>query len=155
MGLFDRFKRRVQEVAEDVDSDELTATEDSEEGQVALQTATEIEEYWDDEPLVEPTETPVEPIESDDEWDDWDDDEDEIELPRQLSKNERKRMEKLEKQRIKELRRRKATDVAKPQGSRVDLSMMRTTTGRQLVDDKAAPRGSTERAAVQAQSATD
>ena len=34
MGLFDRFKRRVQEVAEDVDSDELTATEDSEEGQV-------------------------------------------------------------------------------------------------------------------------
>ena len=75
MGLFDRFKRRVQEVAEDVDSDELTATEDSEEGQVALQTATEIEEDWDDEPLVEPTETPVEPIESDDEWDDWDDDE--------------------------------------------------------------------------------
>ena len=67
MGLFDRFKRRVQEVAEDVDSDELTATEDSEEGQVALQTATEIEEDWDDEPLVEPTETPVEPIESADE----------------------------------------------------------------------------------------
>ena len=40
MGLFDRFKRRVQEVAEDVDSEELTATEDSEEGQVALQTGT-------------------------------------------------------------------------------------------------------------------
>ena len=104
MGLFDRFKRRVQEVAEEVDSEELTATEDSEEGQVALQTATIIEEDWDDEPLTELEETPVEPTEPEDEWEDWDDEEEEIELPRQLSKNERKRLEKLEKQRVKELR---------------------------------------------------
>ena len=112
MGLFDRFKRRVQEVADDVDSEELTATEDSEEGQVALQTATVIEEDWEEEPLSEPAELPVEPVDSADEWDDWDEEEEEIELPRQLSKKERKRMEKLEKQRVKELRRRKATDVA-------------------------------------------
>ena len=152
MGLFDRFKRRVQEVAEDIDSEELTATEDSEEGQVALQTTTVIEEDWDDEPLSEPEELPPEPIESEDEWDDWDEEEDEIELPRQLSKKERKRMEKLEKQREKELRRRKATEIAKPQGSRVDLSMMRTTTGRQLVEVKAAPKGSTEKAEIETES---
>ena len=149
MGLFDRFKRRVQEVADDVDSEELTATEDSDEGQVALQTATEIEEDWEEEPLSEPAELPAEPTDSDDEWDDWDEEEEEIELPRQLSKKERKRMEKLEKQRVKELRRRKATDVAKPQGSRVDLSMMRTTTGRQLIEVKAAPKGSTEKAEIE------
>ena len=152
MGLFDRFKRRVQEVAEDVDSEELTATEDSEEGQVALQTATEVGEDWDDEPLSEPEELPPEPIESEDDWDDWDEEEDEIELPRQLSKIERKRMEKLEKQREKELRRRKATEIAKPQGSRVDLSMMRTTSGRQLVEVKAAPKGSTEKAEIETES---
>jgi len=93
MGLFDRFKRRVQEVADDVDSEELTATEDSDEGQVALQTATEIEEDWEEEPLSEPAELPAEPTDSDDEWDDWDEEEEEIELPRQLSKKERKRME--------------------------------------------------------------
>lgn len=152
MGLFDRFKRRVQEVAEEVDSEELTATVDSDEGQVALQTATEIEEDWEEEPLSEPEELPAEPTQSDDEWDDWDDEEEEIELPRQLSKKERKRMEKLEKQRVKELRRRKATDIAKPQGSRVDLSMMRTTTGRQLVEVKAAPKGSTEKAEIETES---
>jgi hypothetical protein len=95
MGLFDRFKRRVQEVADDVDSEELTATEDSDEGQVALQTATEIEEDWEEEPLSEPAELPAEPTDSDDEWDDWDEEEEEIELPRQLSKKERKRMEKI------------------------------------------------------------
>ena len=93
MGLFDRFKRRVQEVAEEVDSEELTATEDSVEGQVALQTATEIEEDWEDEPISEPEELPPESTDSEDEWDDWDEEEDEIELPRQLSKKERKRLD--------------------------------------------------------------
>ena len=63
--------------------------------------------------------------------DEEDEEEDEIQLPVVMSKKERKRLEKLEKQRQKELKRRKATTVAKPKGSRVDLSMMRTTTGRQ------------------------
>jgi len=147
MGLFDRFKKRVQEVAEEVDSDALTADADSQEGKAAIEVSKHIEEDWEedieDEPIVE--EPQVESI--DDDWDDWDDEEeDEIQLPVVMSKKERKRLEKLEKQRQKELKRRKATTVAKPKGSRVDLSMMRTTTGRQLVEVKSAPRGSSQTA---------
>ena len=37
MGLFDRFKKRVQEVAEEVDSDALTADADSQEGKAAIE----------------------------------------------------------------------------------------------------------------------
>ena len=151
MGLFDRFKKRVKEVAEEIDSDALTAQEDSVEGKAALESSSIIEEEWEEdvpeEPQTLPPETHEEP--SDEDWDDWDDEEDDVELPIQLSKKERKRLEKLEKQRQKELKRRKATTVAKPKGSRVDLSMMRTTTGRQLVEVKAAPRGSTKSADVE------
>ena len=147
MGLFDRFKKRVQEVAEEVDSDALTADADSQEGKAAIEVSKHIEEDWEedieDEPILE--EPQVEP--ADDDWDDWDDEEeDEIQLPVVMSKKERKRLEKLEKQRQKELKRRKATTVAKPKGSRVDLSMMRTTTGRQLVEVKSVPRGSSKTA---------
>ncbi len=154
MGLFDRFKKRVKEVAEEVDSDALTAVEDSEEAVAALESLTPIEEEWEEDvPEVEhePNEETV--IESqDDDWDDWEDEDDEIALPVTLSKKERKRLEKLEKERQKELKRRKATTVAKPKGSKVDLSMMRTTTGRQLVEVKAAPRGSTKRADITTES---
>ena len=151
MGLFDRFKKRVKEVAEEIDSDALTAQEDSVEGKAALESSSMIEEEWEEDVPEEPQTLPPETYEepSDDDWDDWDDEEDDVELPIQLSKKERKRLEKLEKQRQKELKRRKATTVAKPKGSRVDLSMMRTTTGRQLVEVKAAPRGSTKSADVE------
>lgn len=152
MGLFDRFKKRVKEVAEEVDSDALTATEDSVEGKAALETSVHYEEEWEDVDTDE-TEQSLTSFEEeqsgDDDWDDWDDEEDDIELPVQLSKKERKRLEKLEKQRQKELKRRKATVVAKPKGSKVDLSMMRTTTGRQLVEVKAAPRGSSKTADIE------
>lgn len=152
MGLFDRFKKRVKEVAEEVDSDALTATEDSVEGKAALETAVHYEEEWEDADTEETEQSPTsfeEEQSGDDDWDDWDDEEDDIELPVQLSKKERKRLEKLEKQRQKELKRRKATVVAKPKGSKVDLSMMRTTTGRQLVEVKAAPRGSSKTADIE------
>ena len=152
MGLFDRFKKRVKEVAEEIDSDALTATEDSVEGKAALETSVHYEEEWEDADTEE-TEQSLTSFEEeqsgDDDWDDWDDEEDDIELPLQLSKKERKRLEKLEKQRQKELKRRKATVVAKPKGSKVDLSMMRTTTGRQLVEVKAAPRGSSKTADIE------
>ena len=112
MGLFDRFKKRVKEVAEEVDSEALTAVEDSEEGIAAIETSRFIEEDWEEETLEEEVEEPT-PIESQDDdwddWDDWDDEEDDIELPVVVSKKERKRLEKLEKQRAKELKRRKAT----------------------------------------------
>ena len=151
MGLFDRFKKRVKEVAEEVDSDALTAMEDSDEGIAALESSKHVEEDWEDETLdiedEQIVETPDES--SDDDWDDWDDEDDDISLPVTLSKKERKRLERLEKQRAKELKRRKATTIAKPKGSKVDLSMMRTTTGRQLVEVKAAPRGSTKSADIE------
>lgn len=146
MGLFDRFKKRVKEVAEEVDSEALTAVEDSEEGIAAIETSRIIEEDWEEETLEEEVEDPTPSESQDDDWDDWDDEEDDIELPVVVSKKERKRLEKLEKQRIKELKRRKATTIAKPKGSRVDLSMMRTTTGRQLVEVKSTPRGSSKTA---------
>lgn len=149
MGLFDRFKKRVKEVAEEVDSEALTAVEDSEEGIAAIETSRYIEEDWEEETLEEEVEEPTPSESQDDDWDDWDDEEDDIELPVVVSKKERKRLEKLEKQRIKELKRRKATTIAKPKGSRVDLSMMRTTTGRQLVEVKSTPRGSSKTADIE------
>ena len=146
MGLFARFKKRVKEVAEEIDSEALTAVEDSEEGIAAIETSRIIEEDWEEETLEEEVEDPTPSESQDDDWDDWDDEEDDIELPVVVSKKERKRLEKLEKQRVKELKRRKATTIAKPKGSRVDLSMMRTTTGRQLVEVKSTPRGSSKTA---------
>lgn len=148
MGLFDRFKKRVKEVAEEIDSDALTANEESTEGKAALEASNPVDEEWEDdvfeaqEELPEVADTTSSSDDDWDDWDDWDDEEEDIVLPVQISKKERKRLEKLEKQRQKELKRRKATMVAKPKGSRVDLSMMRTTTGRQLVEVKATPRGS-------------
>ena len=94
MGLFDRFKKRVKEVAEEVDSEALTANEDSVEGQAALESSMPIEDDWDDEISEQQHEGPpmIEAeISSDDDWDDWDDEQDDIELPVQLSKKERKR----------------------------------------------------------------
>ena len=73
MGLFDRFKKRVQEVAEEVDSDALTADADSQEARHAIEVSKNIEEDWDEDiedvPIAE--EPQVESI--DDDWDDWDD----------------------------------------------------------------------------------
>ena len=89
MGLFDRFKKRVKEVAEEVDSDALTATEDSVEGKAALETAVHYEEEWEDADTEETEQSPTsfeEEQSGDDDWDDWDDEEDDIELPVQLSK---------------------------------------------------------------------
>ena len=49
MGLFDRFKKRVKEVAEEVDSEALTAMEDSEEGVAAIESSKHVEEDWEDD----------------------------------------------------------------------------------------------------------
>ena len=150
MGHFDRFKRRVKEVANEVDSEALTVNEDSAEGRAAIESSRVVDEDWDEVPEedMNALALPDETSSADDDWDDWDE-EDDVDLPVQLSKKERKRLEKMERQRQKELKRRKATTVAKPKGSKVDLSMMRTTTGRQLVEVKAAPRGSSKRAEIE------
>jgi fused signal recognition particle receptor len=169
MGLFDRFRKRVNEVADQTDADALSADANSEEARAAIAAAEnhstkqaptpqpfvepdapEPEEEWEDLDEIDDAET----IQTDD-WDDLDEEE-EIELPRQLSRRERKVLEKAKKadhKRVrlqkKELKKRGAVEVARPKGSKVDLSMMRTTTGRQLVSVAAAPKGSAVKAEVE------
>lgn len=184
MGLFDRFRKRVTEVASEVNTDELSAAAESQEAQEALNAAADISHIQ--QPVSEPSSTPpagneVEPSaesvedewedldafddletdnDSDDEWDDFDDEED-IALPIEISRKERKRIEKarrsdekrlLKKQ--KEMKKRGAVHVARPKGSNVDLSMMRTTTGRQLVSVQNAPKGSIKQAEIETEGGT-
>ena len=158
MGLFDRFRKRVHEVAEETDDAALSVEESSEEAQALLNQPTAPEEDdWDDvdeepaQPMVQETDT-----DDDDDWDTWDDDE--PMAPVVLTKKERKFLERQQKERKKReqkakkaMKKRGAVDVARPQGSKVDLSMMRTTTGRQLVQVQQAPKGSESKAAIQMQ----
>jgi fused signal recognition particle receptor len=173
MGLYDRFRKRVNEVAEQTDADALSADANTAEAQAALAAAEQmaaraplprqpvpepqpqVEDEWEDLEEDEPTN----PTASDD-WDDWEEEEI-IELPRHLSRRERKLLDKAkkaedkrERQQKKELKKRGAVEVARPQGSKVDLSMMRTTTGRQLVEVVAAPKGSVKTAEVQTEAGT-
>ena len=169
MGLFDRFRKRVNEVADQTDTDALSADANSEEARAAIAAAENLstkqapisqpsveadapepEEEWEDLDEIEATEAA-----QTDDWDDLDEEE-EIELPRQLSRRERKVLEKAKKaddkrERLqkKELKKRGAVEVARPKGSKVDLSMMRTTTGRQLVSVASAPKGSAVKAEVE------
>ncbi len=163
MGLFDRFRKRVHEVAEETDGDALSVEATSEEAQALLtqQDAPPpppqpIEEEWDDVDAEPTPSASVEQVDDEDDWDTWD--EDEPITPTHLSKKERKLLERQEKDRRrreekakKAMKKRGAVDVARPKGSKVDLSMMRTTTGRQLVNVQQAPKGSTKRAAIQLQ----
>jgi len=167
MGLFDRFRKRVHEVAEETDGDALSVEATSDEAQALLQqpdagpvdeptqplaeTSPQDDDDWDDVDE-EPVEGPS-IQDDDDDWDTWDDDE--PTPPVHLSKKERKFLERQEKERKKRdekakkaMKKRGAVDVARPQGSKVDLSMMRTTTGRQLVQVAQAPKGSTKKAAI-------
>ena len=176
MGLFDRFKRRVKEVADEVDTESLTVTEDSIEAKeliVAQQENSQTEiaqpevsksnnqsivtddddwEVFDDDPVSETTTEA-----SDDDWEVLDEDDDYI--PQQLSRKEKKRLQREQKQAEKakkayekSMKKRGATEVARPAGSRVDLSMMRTTTGRKLVEVAQAPKGSTKSASIETES---
>ena len=163
MGLFDRFRKRVHEVAEETDGDALSVEATSQEAQALLnqqdpapQPSQPIEEEWDDVDAEPVQSAPAEQDDDDDDWDTWDDDE--PIAPVQLSKKERKLLERQEKDRRRQeekakkaMKKRGAVAVARPKGSKVDLSMMRTTTGRQLVNVEQAPKGSTERAAIQLQ----
>jgi len=164
MGLFDRFRK----VAEVTDTEALSAEAESAEAQQALQNAQQqqiqptqpepVEEIishqeddWDDLDQEVVSET----TDEDDDWDDFDDEE-EIALPVELTKGQRKLLErekkaadKAEKTRQKEMKKRGGVEQARPQGSRVDLAMMRTTTGRKLVSVESAPKGSSKSATIE------
>ena len=162
MGLFDRFRKRIHEVADETDSEALSVNADSEEGKAYL-SSTHVEppleeDDWDDVDDVEAdhgVEAPPAVVnEDEDDWDTWDDDEPTV--PLQLSKKERKRMEREQREKERNLakankamKKRGAVEVARPDGSRVDLSMMRTTTGRQLVEVQQAPRGGSKTTSIQ------
>ena len=89
MGFFDRFRKRVQEVADETDFDELTAEEGTEEAPT-LPPSDVVEDEWDELNEIEPT-TPVLPSDDDD-WDDWDDEPEPLPSTT-ISKKERKQLE--------------------------------------------------------------
>ena len=154
MGFFDRFKKRVKEVADETDMDALTAEEGTQEAEEAIASMPpepiEEEEDWDD---ISEIEAPVEEQADDDEWDDWDD-EPEPQPTTTLSKKERKLLEREKKRKEKEKKQlaKKGYDIdqlIRPDGSKVDLHMMRSTTGRKLVEVKQAPRMSSGKKTVE------
>ena len=162
MGLFDRFRKRIHEVADETDGEALSVEADSEEAKAYLDSkeqASSPSEDWEDLDteggsfqLADPG-----PNESDDDWDTWDDDEPTV--PLQLPKKERKRLEREERDRerktAKAMKKRGAVEVSRPEGSRVDLTMMRTTTGRQLVEVQQAPRGGTRTTTIETEAGSN
>ena len=170
MGLFDRFKKRLSEVVDEVDTDAISAEGGSNEALDVLEQAkstpltkgaTSIPEPKDANPITDEDDWEIlddeadtnAAVDEDDDWEDFDDDEDLI--PRQLSRKEKKRqqkeqkrIEKAKKSYEKSMKKRGASEVARPKGSKVDLSMMRTTTGRKLVEVAQAPKGSTKSAEI-------
>ena len=159
MGFFDRFKKRVKEVVDDTDLDALTAEEGSEEAEEAMASTTPptTEEEWDD---ITEIETPIEEVPpEEDEWDEWDD-EPEPMPSTTLSKKERKLLEREKKRKQKEKQKlaKKGYDVdqvVRPDGSRVDLHMMRSTTGRKLVEVEQAPRMSSGKKTIETDKGTE
>ena len=170
MGLFDRFKKRLTEVVDEVDTEAISADGDSTEARDALKQAKP--EIIVEKPITGLEPEAVSPLTDEDDWeilddeidsnvadgvdDDWEDFDDEEDfIPRQLSRKEKKRQQK-EQKRIektkkayeKSMKKRGASEVARPKGSKVDLSMMRTTTGRKLVEVAQAPKGSTKSAEI-------
>ncbi len=158
MGFFDRFRKRVKEVVDDTDLDALTTEEDSEEAEQAIaETTPPVEEEWNDLLEIEiPPEAP-EPIEE--EWDDWDDEPEPLPAAT-LSKKERKLLEREKKRKQKEKQQlaKKGYDVdqvTRPDGSKVDLRVMRSTTGRKLVEVEQAPRKSVGKKTVETDKGTE
>ncbi len=154
MGLFDKFRKKVRDAASDIDSESISAEDGTQEAIDALAKHGEnkiespIESGYDDDwEEIDDDEELNLPSTKDDDWDDWDEEE-EYTLPTKLSRKEKKILAKQEKKEAakkkaaeKELKKRGGKEVKRLAGSKVDLHMMRTTTGRQLVEVKAAPTG--------------
>jgi len=182
MGLFDKFRKKVQDAVSEVDVDTISSEETSmpsqenpenplsgqeieeptpdfdgegdwEEGdeESPPETSTNFDDDWEE---FDDEEEATYETQNDDDWEEFDDDEEII--PRQLTRKEKKRLlkeqkrlEKAKKAHKKAMKKRGASEVARPKGSKVDLSMMRTTTGRKLVEVSQAPKGSTITASIE------
>jgi fused signal recognition particle receptor len=157
MGLFDRFRSRVKEVAEDTDLDGLTAEAGSDEAEKAIAAAEALQGEEGNE--VEQIQAPVEPPKpAEDEWDEWDDEPEAPPAPT-LTKKERKHAEREARRKEKERKTmaKKGFDidqVVRPEGSHVDLHVMRSTTGRKLVEVEQAPRKSVGKKTVETEKGT-
>jgi fused signal recognition particle receptor len=160
MGLFDKFRKRIHEVADEADGDALSVEASSPEAETIVpvpeppMVEASTDDEWDDLDDL-PEHEPVEAVEeTDDDWETWDDDE--PMSTAHLTKKERKLLERKQREQERQeakakkaMKRRGAVEVARPQGSKVDLAMMRTTTGRQLVEVQQAPRGSSKAASIE------
>ena len=147
MGLFDKFRKKINSAVETVDTDSLTEGEEPlEQPPSSVDQTPQVEEEWEefdeDEELVLKNQ--------DDEWEEWEDEEVEYTLPTKLSRKEKRAIDKatkkaasIERAKKKEMKRRGAKEISRLDGSKVDLHMMRTTTGRQLVEIQSTPKGST------------
>ena len=144
MGLFNRFRRRVKETVDASDAEGMLADEGSDEANAALQAREAVQEQSaipqptpsSDEDWEDPEDDPEPAAE-----DDWDEPEDDWELPEEEETPVPAPVAKP---------RRKA-----PAASKVELRMMRSTTGRQLVEVAQAPRGSTVEANLTTESGSD
>ncbi|MBT7244417.1 MAG: signal recognition particle-docking protein FtsY [Euryarchaeota archaeon] len=163
MGLFDKFRKKVQVAASEADTESLSAEAGSDEAIEAISQHQEIpnlsnikspsntnelsvvdEEEWEEFDEEEELELPSA---NDDEWEEFDDEED-YSLPTKLTRKEKKILAKNTKREkakkkvdAKQRKKRGGKEVERLAGSNVDLHMMRTTTGRQLVEVKSAPTG--------------
>ena len=144
MGLFDRFRKRVKEVAKDVNLETLT-TEENESEEITSPPTHQTplkKDDWDDITQIDKPLEETRELDLDDEWDDLG----EIAPPQpKLSKAERKKLKRKEK---------KVDTKPRPKGSKVDLHMYRSTTGRDLVKVKSKPKGSISKSKVELETGT-
>ena len=174
MGFFDRFRKRIKEVADDADIESLTADEDSEEAKVAiakreeseLQRNKEIEtseesippgEDWENLEDIDDIDTVVFSEDEEEDWDDLEDNPIPEPLSPTLDKKERKKLQQQDKLAKKEKKKLKklgfdVNQETRPDGSKVDLQIMRSTTGRKLVEVESTPRGSSGPSTVETSS---
>ena len=165
MGLFDKFRKRIHEVADEADGDALSVDASSPEAETIVPAPeppapeATTDDEWDDLDDLPEHEPEVAVEEMDDEWETWDDDEPMstahlTKKERKLLERQRREQERQEAKAKKAMKRRGAVEIARPQGSKVDLAMMRTTTGRQLVEVQQAPRGSSKTTSIEVEGGT-
>ncbi len=146
MGLFNRFRRRVKETVDASDADGMLAEDGSDEAEAALR-AREATQTQPPQTTPAPTSSSEEDWEDpeDDDWDDpqddWEAPEDDWELPEDDPAPQPAPAPKPKRR--------------APAASKVELRMMRSTTGRQLVEVAQAPRGSSVEANITTESGDD
>jgi len=160
MGLFDKFHKRVKDAVSEADVESLSAEEGSEEATKALAQREESKTNYEAISTTDQEKTITEEnidLKDEDDWedeDDWDDVDQASDLSQQpileLTKKQKKMLDRQSRKiklstdkQNKEMKRRGAVSLKRAAGSKVDLQMMRTTTGRQLIEVKATPKGST------------